>query len=193
MIAQVKTEIQEEKEMVQPRPSKPVQWGVTLKRIIVGILIVSGIACFCGGFAYMGYSESQIRATQSQWPTVLGTIQISRLEERCGEQEADVYIVVTFEYQVENVRYLGKQDWYVGGSTYGQLVDKEMSEYTIGRIMPIYYNPKNPEEAVINPNLVHIPIIHWIIYVLLLIGGPILIGLGIALSEKARRPKTSTH
>ena len=173
-----------------------------MKTIIVGILIVAGIACFFGAFVYMSYSESQIIATQSKWPTVLGTIQTSRLEQK-GSQEVEVYIVIDFEYQVENANYLGQQKWCVGGRTYGPAVDIPMSKYTIGRIMPIHYNPKNPEEAVINPNIVDIHKINWIIYILLMIGGPILlIGLGIALSEywenlggllrKARRQKAST-
>jgi hypothetical protein len=148
------------------------------------ILIVIGIAAFIGAFDYASYAYEQAVITQSQWPTVMGTIQSSKLEER---DDSEVFLVVEFEYQVEAMRYSGKQEWYVATK---QLGLPQQQDYWSGRMMPVYYNPKNPAKAVVNTAQVNeVP---RIFYYLLYFGGPILFILGLVVIAYRRKPKVAT-
>ena len=60
-------------------------------------------------------------------------------------------VTVDFDYQVGDVRYVGKQQWY--RTLFGGPAKYSEANYWRGNTVLVYYNPTNPAEAVVAPEL----------------------------------------
>jgi hypothetical protein len=110
-------------------------------------------------------------ATVSQWSSTMGTVVMSRVEQRSTSEGYSDYPVVHYSYQVSGQPYQGLKlapGPEVGGSGAGKVVSK----YPVGAQVMVFYNPQNPSEAVLErkaPGL-------WIMWLLLVVFDCVLCG-----------------
>ena len=126
---------------------------------------VRGILCCLGivllGVAFLNYGMGQIsKAKQSvNWPSVTGTVVSSKTEqhtstETSGSTKREVtydVAIITYEYNVGGKNYSSNKVAFGGqkrGSAY-MLV----KQYPREKSVPVYYDPDNPEDAVLEPGM----------------------------------------
>ena len=85
-----------------------------------------------------------------------------------------------FAYEVENVRYIGHQEWSVG---------KTRRAYQPDATVTVYYNPENHKKAVISPG--GVPSASWQLLVVVLgtIAAEFLVGFGVWMIATCRKPE----
>jgi hypothetical protein len=90
------------------------------------------------------------------WPVTQGTIISSNLQRKPGGEEGDYYHAqITYNFTVEGIVYtssivnIGEQGWSTARYYYERLVQK----YSVGKTVSVYYNPKNPSQAVLETDL----------------------------------------
>lgn len=88
-------------------------------------------------------------AVVSQWPSTMGTVIASYLESRSsGEGGSTNYPVVQYSYQVGGQAFHSAKlapGPEVGGTGAGKIVDR----YPMGAQVMVFYDPKNPSDAVL--------------------------------------------
>jgi len=99
-----------------------------------------------GFLASMKYAQSQASAA---WPSVSGTVLSAELVENGYSRRGKKYkAVVRYSYAVNDAPYNGERiafDGYGSSFTPNQVVEK----YAAGTTHPVYYDPANPSEAVL--------------------------------------------
>ena len=103
-------------------------------------------------------------ATVSQWPSTMGTVMMSRVEQRSTSDGYTDYPVVQYSYQIGGQPYQGMKlapGPEVGGTGAGKVVSK----YPSGAQVMVFYNPQNPSEAVLERKAPA----QWIMWLLLVI------------------------
>lgn len=107
-------------------------------------LAVMGFALFLFGAhnLYQGIGSTQ-------WPSVEGRILYSSA--RTGSHPETL---LWYEYQVGNRRYLAS-DYRNGGNItpFRQVAQAAAKRYPAGRAIPVYYNPRDPQHALLEPGL----------------------------------------
>ncbi len=129
-----------------------------LKKIITGVLIVlAGVAMW--PLVWMQMTDiDRTMSLRSNWPTTRGTVINSNL---VGEFLSDdnVDIVVEFAYQIDDMRYVGKQTWSVGEELFGSTPPEAkaaIAKYSAGTVVTVYYNPMNHSESALEPRALDI-------------------------------------
>ena len=88
-------------------------------------------------------------AAVSQWPSTMGTVMMSRIEQRSSSEGGYTdYPVVQYSYQIGGQAYQGYKlapGPEVGGTGAGKVV----ARYPAGAQVMVFYNPQNPSEAVL--------------------------------------------
>ena len=131
------------------------------------LLVVIGI----GVASWLFY---QVTNTGVDWPTAKGVIILSGSS---YEREPpishlfnsqDWLVTVSFEYEVQGVRYSWYQQWY---ETKPEAERKQL-QYSPGATITIYYNPKMPSIAVVEPEkkLVSIPDLMYVLFIIPVLG-----------------------
>lgn len=121
------------------------------EKIASGLLfVVIGAA-----FAYVGYSSYQLGLQSKDWPVAMGSVIQSEIEKRTeytgtGSSRRKVvksYAVVKYTYSVEN------RDYQSGRITFGQSKNPHntVARYPKGKSIQVYYNPRKPDQAVLEP------------------------------------------
>jgi hypothetical protein len=123
--------------------------GVVLAAAVVGVIIMVLSIDNCSG------------ETKAQWPVVNGAVIGSNASESSSNDEAPSVmlgtsdenwtVVVSFEYAVNNVRYTGLQLWAANESE----ARSQETRYSKGAVASVYYNPKKPSSAVVEPREVY--------------------------------------
>jgi hypothetical protein len=96
-----------------------------------------------------------IRAKNSaQWPTTKGVITISRLQVGYLKQMKGYYGNIQYKYHVGNIDYEGSQRSFnrvhlAVEDAWQRVIDA----YPVGKAVDVYYDPKNPGFAVLEPGL----------------------------------------
>jgi hypothetical protein len=127
-------------------------------QIVLGALI----AAFIVGVLAMAMSIDRYPAnTRSQWPTVTGIVIHSSAFESSSNDEAptvmfglsdeDWNVAVSFEYEIDGVRYSSHQMWVADQSE----ARSQKAKYSPGAAVPIYYNPKRTSSSVVEPREVY--------------------------------------
>ena len=120
-----------------PMPTRP-RYAVakTLTAIALALFL------FGGFYLYQGISSTQ-------WPSVEGRILYSHA--RSG---AHPETLLWYEYYVDNRRYLGS-NYRNGGNTtpFRQVAETAANRYPAQRAVPVYYNPRDPRDALLEPGL----------------------------------------
>jgi hypothetical protein len=88
-------------------------------------------------------------AAVSQWPSTMGTVMMSRIEQRSSSEGGYTdYPVVQYSYQLGGQAYQSYKlapGPEVGGTGAGKVV----ARYPAGAQVMVFYNPQNPSEAVL--------------------------------------------
>ena len=129
-------------EPVPPIPLPPL--GRAPRYRWAKILALAGVALFLLGAFYLYQGISSTR-----WPSVQGRVLYSHA--RGGTHPETL---LWYEYSVGNRRFVAS-DYRNGGNATPFLTVAEAAakRYPVGRDVPVYYNPRNPQDAVLEPGL----------------------------------------
>ncbi len=87
-------------------------------------------------------------ATVSQWPATMGNVIMSTIERRSSEDGYTEYPVVRYSYQVSGQAY--QSDKLAPGPEVGGTgARKVVAKYPAGAQVMVFYDPRNPAEAVL--------------------------------------------
>ena len=116
--------------------------------LTVGIIGFVGLilnAIFLGIIFFMRRKMAAV----SQWPSTLGTVNVSYLERRSSSEGGSTdYPVVQYSYHLGGQSYQSTKlapGPEVGGTGAGKVV----ARYPAGAQVMVFYNPQNPSEAVL--------------------------------------------
>ncbi len=115
--------------------------------VIVGLLVFALLLLNAIFLAVIFFMRRKMRQV-SEWPYTQGTVTESRLESRSSEDGSTDYPVVRYTYQLIGRAYQGSRiatGPVVGGSGARKVIER----YPAGAAVRVYYNPQNPEEAVL--------------------------------------------
>ncbi|MBY0449122.1 MAG: DUF3592 domain-containing protein [Cyanobacteria bacterium] len=127
-------------------------------------LILSMLIGLCGMIASLwiaipGWIEFQEAEASKHWPSVSAKMIVSRLtqEKHCPRADRPCYFVYrphfTYQYTVNNISYWNSRIDFGSPPDYTDkgLADKRLNEYGVGSKLMVYYDPKNPQNAVMVP------------------------------------------
>ena len=128
---------------------------------IIGFVFLILNAIFLGIIYFMRKKMAAV----SQWPSTLGTVMMSRLEQRssCEGGYTD-YPVVQYSYQVSGQQFQSMKlapGPDVGGSGARKVVER----YPSGAQVMVFYNPQNPSDAVLERKAPA----QWLVWLMLVI------------------------
>jgi hypothetical protein len=111
--------------------------------IIVFVLFILNIV-----FLTIIFFMRRRMATVSQWPATMGNVIMSTVERRSSEDGYTDYPVVQYSYQVGGQAY---QSYKLapGPEMGGTGVRKVIAKYPAGAQVMVFYDPRNPAEAVL--------------------------------------------
>jgi len=116
------------------------------------IFAVGGIA-----FAFIGYNSMQKAKAAKAWPTVEGRITSSEVDsywkrDRDSGSTRMHEAKIAYEYTVDGVSYESTKISFMSSSSSlrGQ-AQAMVRKYPAGGTATVYYNPSNPQEAVLEP------------------------------------------
>ena len=127
--------------------------------IIVFVLLILN-AIFLGIIFFM----RRRMATVSQWPSTMGTVMMSRIEQRSSDDGYTDYPVVQYSYQIGGQAYQSMKlapGPEVGGTGARTVVAK----YPAGAQVMVFYDPQNPSDAVLERKAPA----QWLMWLLLII------------------------
>ena len=127
------------------------------------ILIGFGVIAFAIGVALYAVQFRQgLRADASKkWPTSPGTVVSSALEQS-PDNKRRYRAAVRYRYRVGGKDYQSNRVFWGGNEGRQNHMASVVTSYPAGAKMPVYYNPQNPAEAVIDPvqNTGSRPLVH---------------------------------
>ena len=111
--------------------------------IIVFVLFILNIV-----FLTIIFFMRRRMATVSQWPATMGNVIMSTVERRSSEDGYTDYPVVQYSYQVGGQAY---QSYKLapGPEVGGSGARKVIAKYQAGAQVMVFYDPRNPAEAVL--------------------------------------------
>lgn len=113
-------------------------------------LLISGIGVV---MLVAGLLIARTPGKSKDWPTAIGQILASTISyrRRSGGGRAP-YPLVMYLYQVEGRQYQS-QRIYFGGEVGGSAMTGILKKYPVGAEVPVYYNPQNPADAVLERSI----------------------------------------
>jgi hypothetical protein len=119
------------------------------------LLAVIAIAISFAAFATyiaskMGFAIYQAYVVSPSWASTLGSVVKSEARRGCGKAGSGYYLDVTYAYQVNGLRYTSSKVWFGNGYCDGKVgVELAANEFQATTSRFVYYDPKNPAEAVL--------------------------------------------
>ncbi len=111
-------------------------------------------------------------ATVSTWPSTMGTVSASFLEQRSDSEGTTNYPVVQYSYQVGGQTYQSSKrapGMEVGGTGAGSVI----ARYPVGAQVMVFYDPQKPSDAVLERKAPA----QWLMWLLLVIFDVVLCGI----------------
>jgi hypothetical protein len=127
--------------------------------IIVFVLFILNVI-----FLAVIYFMRKKMAEVSQWPSVMGVVQMSTVERRSSEDGYTDYPVVQYSYQVNGQPYQNSK-LAPGPEVGGSGARKVVAKYPAGAQVMVFYNPQNPSDAVLERKAPAL----WVMWLLLII------------------------
>jgi hypothetical protein len=120
--------------------------------MIDAILIGFGVIAFAIGVAvYVVQFRQGLHADASKkWPTIPGTI-VSSSMERVPENKRRYRAEVRYRYRVKGKDYESSRIFWGGNEGRQKHMTSVVAAYPAGGSVPVYYDPQNPAEAVLDP------------------------------------------
>ena len=132
--------------------------------LVVGIIV---LVLFILNAIFLGviYFMRRKMAAVSQWPSTMGTVKMSTIEQRSSSEGGYTdYPVVQYSYQVGGQAYQSYKlapGPEVGGTGARKVVDR----YPAGAQVMVFYNPENPSDAVLERKAPA----QWLMWLLLIV------------------------
>jgi hypothetical protein len=116
--------------------------------VLFAISILLGL-----GVASYGFVVLQKQKTSFQWPTTSGTIVHSERVYEPSRDNSHYRADVTYSYQLNGARYMSHQIslWSADLDNYDEVNKVFVSNHQPGTAVDVYYDPKNPANAVLIP------------------------------------------
>ncbi|MCZ0932944.1 MAG: DUF3592 domain-containing protein [Oligoflexia bacterium] len=121
------------------------------------LLLVSSFGCLAIAFMVFKSGNFRVAGQTKHWPKTTGKVTQSYIEARNTQSIHDYFLVkVSYDYQVGAMTYKGKNilkdddSLSFGGKAQAELA---ISEFPVGKTVPVYYSPGNPKDAVLKPGL----------------------------------------
>ncbi len=133
--------------------------GCATTFFLIAVFVVVGI-----GLAIWGWSVLQNARVSESWPTTDGQILSSNVREDRDEDGTSYFGDVTFGYFVDDISYTSDT---VSFGQYGgerDHAEEIVARYPAGSGVTVYYDPADPETAVLEPGVT------WSSYMLLGMG-----------------------
>ena len=134
------------------------------KKMVISRLGLIRIIFIVGGLLLAAFSFQRVSLIQSSrlWPTVDGKILSSALEERPvflkGTFGKEYFARVWFVYQVEGKKYIScNLSFTQGFMRKPEAAEGIVQRYPAGKDVSVYYDPVNPEQAVVESS--HVPLL----------------------------------
>ncbi len=122
------------------------------------LLVVAFLGCTLVSFNVFTAQNHAREAVAKTWPTVLGKITSSNLvnDARANTSTANV----EYKFTVGGKEFTGTKFGLSGGfrsKTDPDMVAQVVQDFPVGKVVPVYYNPGDPSEAVLEPTLYWAP------------------------------------
>jgi hypothetical protein len=122
--------------------------------IILTIILVAAGGLFLAAGAYQ-YRVA--RTAQKHWSTTDGVVLASGLDafdgaDRKSRTTPRYVLQVVYEYRVNDQTYEGRQVGFGGTSFALEAARKKLRIYPQGVLVTVYYDPANPNKAVLEPD-----------------------------------------
>ena len=128
--------------------------------IIVFVLFILN-AVFLGIIFFMRRKMAAV----SQWPSTMGVVQMSTIEQRSSSEGGYTdYPVVQYSYQISGQTYQSMK-LAPGPEVGGTGARKVVAKYPAGAQVMVFYNPQNPSDAVLERKAPA----QWLMWLLLII------------------------
>jgi hypothetical protein len=120
--------------------------------MIDAVLIGFGVIAFAVGVVlYIVQFRQGLRADASKkWPKAAGTVIASALEPS-PEHKRRYRAAVRYRYRVGGKEYQADRVFWGGNEGRRRHMESVVAAYPAGADVPVYYDPQNPAEAVIDP------------------------------------------
>jgi hypothetical protein len=120
------------------------------------VLGISAVFFLIGaGLSWWGWTIVRNARASAAWPTTQGQITASEIEHSRDSEGDDSYTPrVTYTYQVNGLSYESYMIKY-GETSYGNegTALEILSRYPVGQAVNVYYDPTNPDRAVLEPGV----------------------------------------
>lgn len=103
-------------------------------------------------------------AAVSQWPSTMGVVQMSTIEQRSSDDGYTDYPVIQYSYQIGGQTYQSMK-LAPGPEVGGTGARKVVAKYPSGAQVMVFYNPQNPSDAVLERKAPA----QWLMWLLLII------------------------
>jgi hypothetical protein len=135
---------------------------------IIGFVLLILNIVFLAIIFFMRRKMAQV----SQWPSVMGTVITSGIEQRHSSEGGYTdYPVVQYSYQISGQAYQGYK-LAPGPEMGGSGARKVVARYPSGAQVMVFYNPQNPSDAVLEKKAPA----QWLMWFLLIVFDCILCG-----------------
>lgn len=124
------------------------------------IMLITYVGVVLGGAYFFCVSIPKSIRTK-YYPTASGRITASEVGSQsldvshsAGERIRTYSIDIEYKYDVDEKRYTAKKrKWHEAQTSFSAYHDSRARRYPKGKQVTVYYNPKNPSQAVLEPGL----------------------------------------
>lgn len=107
-------------------------------------------------FGIIGIVNRNKAQKAGRWPSVQGKVIEARLEERTSPDPEDFSManfrpVITYQYKVNGKVYNSNKTGVIPMNYDQKTAQKKLDAFPLGSALTVYYNPENPEDALLNP------------------------------------------
>jgi len=136
-------------------------------------VVLSGVAALSGLGLLVKATRDRIKSNRAlAWPTAEGKVLDSRLREVHDHDGTTWQAYVLYEYTVNGASYRSDVlQLEAGSSSFTKGAQKTIARYPIGSVVPVYYNPEAPADAMLEPGKMT-----WFVF----LGGILFLIVGIA-------------
>ncbi len=119
--------------------------------------VVAGALFILGGLVLLVVRRrrSALSRASRSWPTVSGTVLASEVRHYGITESARrrYYPAVTYRYEVDGRTYSGKRMYFDEVASTESWAAELARKYPVGSTAPVYYDPADPECALLEPRL----------------------------------------
>ncbi|MEP3479596.1 MAG: DUF3592 domain-containing protein [Fuerstiella sp.] len=125
-------------------------------RLLLGFLGIVFFLIGGGLILWIGLPTLNAAKASKAWPTVDGIVIESKVRTKKSNDRKDgptYQAVVLYDYQVEGQEYSSDRIWFGGeiSTSNRSQMRNIVKEYKEGEATTVYFDPQNPEEAVLQP------------------------------------------